>query len=285
MVKITSRSEQQKLYGIDCGDGIVFGGGTWAPGGEHSKKIQVKNVSTHTIKFKYELPSSKYFSMEFPELTTLSPGTMKMLPISFRPVKYEAYDDTVLFIVHRMEHGKKASTGKFCLPVTAAIAKLKVNVPESIDFEYCPTMEQTIKTIHLTNTGQIVALFKWKMPNNSQPFTITPESGSLQPGKSIAITCIFLPNTATVYDAPVQCVVQEMGDNNQSDTRIVHVYGIGKYTHLVASTNELDFGEILVGATGTTKAPTEMDITLRNPSLVRANFQVLQFSFIAKYDF
>lgn len=71
-----------QVFGIDCtgpyGDGIVFKGGEWVPGREYVQRLRVKNVSPKLKKLKYRLPTTKYFSLAYPEVMTLSPGTMQV---------------------------------------------------------------------------------------------------------------------------------------------------------------------------------------------------------------
>ena len=88
-----SRGERGRRFGIDCVDSLMWKAGRWEPGGEYVKKLIIKNVSVNTIKVKYELPGTKFFSMEFPHLLTLSPGTFVALDVIFRPIRLEAYDD------------------------------------------------------------------------------------------------------------------------------------------------------------------------------------------------
>jgi hypothetical protein len=56
------------------------------PGGEYVKNITIKNVVMKTQKIKYQLPQTRYFSMEFPETQTLSAGMKWTVPVTFRPV-------------------------------------------------------------------------------------------------------------------------------------------------------------------------------------------------------
>jgi hypothetical protein len=56
------------------------------PGGEYVKNLVIKNVTTKTQKIQYKLPSTKFFSMEFPKVMTLSAGMSWTVPITFRPV-------------------------------------------------------------------------------------------------------------------------------------------------------------------------------------------------------
>lgn len=59
-------------FGIECPDRLEWSG--WQAGGEYSRKLVVRNVSNSTVKFKYKLPRSKYFSMAFPEPVSLMAG-------------------------------------------------------------------------------------------------------------------------------------------------------------------------------------------------------------------
>lgn len=56
--------------------------------------------------------------------------------------------------------------------------------------------------------------------------------------------------------------------------QLMKISGISKFTHLSCSESELHFGEILVGAPNTVRAPTEREFMLRNRSLVRASFEI-----------
>ena len=100
------RKERMRRYGVDCsgpyGDGIVYRGGEWEPGGEYVQKLKVKNVSTKMKKLKYRLPSTRYFSLAFPEIIELSPGMVQEIDVVFRPIKEENYDDTIYF---KLEEG------------------------------------------------------------------------------------------------------------------------------------------------------------------------------------
>ena len=43
-------------YGVDCGDGLLWEGGSWMPGGDYMKRLCVKNVSADMQRVKYKLP-------------------------------------------------------------------------------------------------------------------------------------------------------------------------------------------------------------------------------------
>ena len=79
-----SRLQRMKDYGIDATELVHFT--RWETGGEYVKHITVKNVFLTTQKISYVLPKSKIFSMEFPDVKTLSRGMTWTIPITFRPV-------------------------------------------------------------------------------------------------------------------------------------------------------------------------------------------------------
>ncbi|KAF1776018.1 hypothetical protein GQ600_10225 [Phytophthora cactorum] len=268
--------EQRRRYGLDCGDVISFEAGSWAPGGEHVRQLTVRNVSQRTIKFKYELPRTKYFSMHFPTVMTLSPGMLTTLDVAFRPVKLEEYDDFVGFHVHLIEGGVAAVSGRFRMPVVARIAALKVEIPHGVDFGFCPTKETTLQSFMLHNCGQIDALFDWTVPaagDHGRPFAVRPEFGRVKAGTSIELTASFCPSSASVYVTTTTCTVKSFAPAHAL-VETMKISGISKFTHLSASETELNFGEVLVGAPNTSRAPTEKEFILRNRSLVRASFSI-----------
>jgi cilia- and flagella-associated protein 65 len=61
------RAARAADIGLDCTNELVWGGGTWSPGGEYPKKILLRNVSPDVLVIKYKLPKSRYFHMEFPD--------------------------------------------------------------------------------------------------------------------------------------------------------------------------------------------------------------------------
>ncbi|KAL7692204.1 putative immunoglobulin-like protein [Plasmopara halstedii] len=278
---VLDRVEQYRHYGLDCGDFIRFDAGSWVPGGEHIRQLTVRNVSQRTIKFKYELPRTKFFSMDFPTLITLSPGMSTVLEVAFRPVKLEEYDDFVGFYVQVIEGGVAAVTGRFRVPVAARIAALKIDLPQHLDFGFCPTKETTLQSFTLHNCGQIDALFHWTVPavgEHGSPFAIQPESGRIQAGERLQLTASFFPTVASVYVNVTSCVVKsdtsESNPTAHARLETMKVSGISKFTHLSASVTELNFGEVLVGAPNTSRAPTEKEFILRNRSLVRASYNI-----------
>lgn len=144
-----SPRDYAQVFGIDCtgphGDGILFKGGEWAPGGEYVQRLRVKNVSPKLKKLKYRLPTSKYFSMAYPQPMSLSPGTMQVgsaakqvfLPASRRPQEEASHPEATWHV----ELNPNASVvvdktylcfvGQGCtaIAVYRGVARLKQSIP------------------------------------------------------------------------------------------------------------------------------------------------------------
>ena len=119
----TVRYERSQVWGIDCAEELEWRG--WEPGGEYVRSLVVKNVSTKTLKVKYKLPATKYFSMEFPEPIKLSPGMSATVDVTFRPIKREQYDDFIEFTV---------PGGTFDVKITALLPVVAVEVRHTVPF-------------------------------------------------------------------------------------------------------------------------------------------------------
>ena len=144
-VEILNPIERIKRYGLECvgpsGDGIAFRAGQWQPGGEYVQKLIFRNVSSVVKKFKYKLPTSRFFSMAYPEVIVLSPGMFQEVDVIFRPLELSPYDD---FILVRMQEG--LNSGGFHVPVRAMISKLVVTTPFGVDLGFC-TARQTTRSV------------------------------------------------------------------------------------------------------------------------------------------
>lgn len=141
-VEILDPQLRIKRYGLECvgpsGDGITFKAGHWHPGGEYVQKLIFRNVSTAVKKFKYKLPTSRFFSMAYPEVIVLSPGMFQEVDVIFRPLELSTYDDSIMV---KMQEG--LNSGFFHVPVRAMISKLVVEAPFGVDLGYCATHQTT----------------------------------------------------------------------------------------------------------------------------------------------
>ena len=242
-----SRAQRIRDFGIDCGDGLEWGGGTWKPGGEYIKHLPVKNVSTKIQKVRYKLPETKFFSMEFPDPIRLAPGNEVLLEVRFRPIRLEEYDDYIEFYT---------PGGTFKVPVRARLSHLAVQVPEFLDTGLCPVNETMAKTIELVNVGEIAATFEWEVPF---PFTIEPPSGEINTGSKKTLTVYTHPTDANVFESKAICRIygapeKTAGTHGVSGPskliRTLHLYAVGKYQYIKLEKEVVDFGKVLISADG-----------------------------------
>ena len=269
MTLLLTQEERVKIYGIECsgpsGDGILFKASTWRPGGEYIQKLIVKNVSSKVQKFKYKLPSTRYFSLAYPEEIILSPGIHKEIDVIFRPVEYEPYDDTIYVKILDGVAGHG-----FHVPVRATIDKLILSAPESLDLGFCTTHQITQITFMLTNDGEVDAPFVWDSP---APFHLDPASGTIPVGGKEEITVTIMPEDASVYASQAICHVGT-GVHAIIPNPIIRtkLSVKAKYAHIAISQSEIDFGEVVSGMSAAPK-----HLLLRNTSVVPAEFTLVRF--------
>ncbi|CAM9105839.1 unnamed protein product, partial [Scytosiphon promiscuus] len=259
--EVLTKKDRLQVFGIDCtgpfGDGIIFKGGEWVPGGEYVQRLRVKNVSPKLKKLKYRLPTTKYFSLAYPEVITLSPGTMQEVDVVFRPLSCEVYDDVILF---KVLDGPNA--GGFNVPVRALLPTLQVDIPVGLDFGYCQADDVSKRVFLVQNTGEVPAPFQWTTP---PPFTMSPPEGVVAVGESMAVTCSITPDDASVFVSQAALRVgQGVNAIKPKPLMDMKVSAIGKYCHVVPSEDELDFGDQTIVA----------EFTLRNQSVVPATFTI-----------
>ena len=266
---ILGQSERIKRFGIEClgpaGDGILFRAGTWKPGGEYVQKLVVRNVSTSVKKLKYKLPTTRYFSLAYPEVVVLSPGMSAELDVIFRPVENDPYDDTIFVTV-------LGGAGGFHVSVKATIDKLIVKTPFGVDLGFCPTYQTTTKVFRLSNHGEIDAPFKWDQPKG---FKLEPSSGIVLAGTQLDICVSVVPTDASVVVAQAVCTVGGPNTHAIIDEPILttRLSAIGKYAYISLSETEVNFGEVL---TGTPAESIKKELILRNDSVVPAEYALVR---------
>lgn len=267
---IMDPGERIKRFGIECvgpqGDGILFAAGHWKPGGEYVQKLIVRNVTTSVKKVKYKLPSTRYFSLAYPEVIVLSPGMFTELDVVFRPVVYDPYDDFILF---RMQDGP--GSGEFRVPVRALISKLQVSSPFGVDLGFSATHQTTSRMFQLDNFGEVDAPFRWDVP---YPFKLVPSEGIIPIGQKQDIEVSIVPTDASVFVSEAVCHVGEGVHAIIPEPALVtKLSAIGKYTYIVLSENLVEFGEVL---SGTPAETFTKEIILRNQGVVPAEFELIR---------
>ena len=64
--------DRSAVFGLECAQAIEWR--NWRPGNEYDKVFVIKNIGIKSCRIKYQLPGSRYFSMEFPEPAKIGAG-------------------------------------------------------------------------------------------------------------------------------------------------------------------------------------------------------------------
>ena len=203
------------------------------------------------IKFKYNLPETSFFFMNFPDWVTLSPGMASSVDVSFRPIKSEYYDDTIEFIT---------TAGNFYIHVVATLPEFGVKMQKYLDFGFSTVKEESVKTFTLRNVGEVDAPFELL---SDSPFHVSPTTGVIKPGDKKTIQLHFLPTEASVFVGTVVCKQPQ-----PRPALVMKISGIGKIPHIVASKHVIDYEAVL-----TSQHRTE-EVILSNTALVPVSFEI-----------
>eukprot|EP00741_Cyanophora_paradoxa_P021341 tig00021348_g20600.t1 len=245
---ILTPAQRARKFGFHCASEFEWKG--WEPGGEYVKTIIVKNVGKKMQRIKFKLPSTKFFSMPFPEWIKLGPGMHHSIPVLFRPIVAEEYHDFVEFLTDQ---------GSFFVSVKATLPGRVVVLPDAVEFGYCAVNEVAEQTFLFRNPGELASTFSFA---TTPPFTVIPSRGLLQPGETRSIVIKFSPKEASNSVASIVCHVAE------EESRRIQVTGIGKYPFLTCREATLDFGEVHTGES------VERELVFRNQSIVGASWAV-----------
>ena len=253
---MTARYERAHVWGIDCVERLTWRG--WEPGGSYVRTVTLKNVGKKALKVKYRLPQTKYFEMEFPETMKIQPGLSATVDVTFRPIRFEQYDDFIEF--------KVAGAGAFQVKVSALLPFISLKMPPAVDFGYGAVNELMQKDFTFVNDGDVAVSYKWAV---DLPFVFTPGEGSLEPGETGHVHAEFTPADATVNVVNAICALTDQsGHALPTESYNCSVTAVGKYPYVRFSEPEIDFGEVMVGRT------VEQTVKLMNQSPVGASYEV-----------
>ena len=253
---MTARYERAHVWGIDCVERLTWRG--WEPGGSYVRTVTLKNVGKKALKVKYRLPQTKYFEMEFPETMKIQPGLSATVDVTFRPIRFEQYDDFIEF--------KVAGAGAFQVKVSALLPFISLKMPPAVDFGYGAVNELMQKDFTFVNDGDVAVSYKWAV---DLPFVFTPGEGSLEPGETGHVHAEFTPADATVNVVNAICALTDQsGHALPTESYNCSVTAVGKYPYVRFSEPEIDFGEVMVGRS------VEQTVKLMNQSPVGASYEV-----------
>ena len=253
---MTARYERAHVWGIDCVERLTWRG--WEPGGSYVRTVTLKNVGKKALKVKYRLPQTKYFEMEFPETMKIQPGLSTTVDVTFRPIRFEQYDDFIEF--------KVAGAGAFQVKVSALLPFISLKMPPAVDFGYGAVNELMQKDFTFVNDGDVAVSYKWAV---DLPFVFTPGEGTLEPGETGHVHAEFTPADATVNVVNAICALTDQsGHALPTESYNCSVTAVGKYPYVRFSEPEIDFGEVMVGR------QVEQTVKLMNQSPVGASYEV-----------
>ena len=247
--EVLPRASRARRFGIDCESELRWH--AKEPGGDYKQKLVINNVSNNVIKFKYNLPKTSFFFMNFPDWVTLSPGMAANVDVSFRPIESAYYNDTVEFVT---------TQGNFFIGVVATLPEFGVTMQQYLDFGFATVKEESVKTFTLRNVGEVDAPYELL---SEFPFTVSPTKGNIRPGAIANIRLNFNPTEASVYVGTIVCKQPE-----PRPALVMKISGIGKIPHIAVSKHLIDYESVLTG-----QHRTE-EIILTNTSLVPVSFKV-----------
>ncbi|XP_053327812.1 cilia- and flagella-associated protein 65 [Spea bombifrons] len=243
----------------------------WEPGKEITKHLALKNVKLKTQKVQFRPPSTPFFRTLFPQSVTLMSGTSFSLPITFRPLEKRDYEDFITF---------EAEEGSFSVVLRATLPRHELLFQEELTIPTCAVHHSSEASFVLHNACDLQTSFRWEV---SDPFTMTPASGTLHPRCETPIKVLFQPQMALVHSVVAVCRFGVNEEYNKS----IQLTSIAKYPHLVlrvagAASEEdeplLDFGSAGVGAV------VEKHIEIHNVSAVDSPFRIERATHSSQMD-
>ncbi len=75
-------------------------------------------------------------------------------------------------------------------------------VPEALDLGLAPVKGTVSQALKATNTGEAAVNCTWEA---GQPFSIVPNTASIEANQSVTFTCHFQPSEASVYTVLAAC--------------------------------------------------------------------------------
>ncbi|XP_023786934.1 cilia- and flagella-associated protein 65 isoform X9 [Cyanistes caeruleus] len=262
--KVSAREAKKKkkviIWGIEVPETLSWHG--WELGKEMIKHLTLKNVHGKAQKLSYSSPSTPFFFTVFPQLITLNPGMSVTLPIVFRPSEKRDYEDRIHFL---------KAEGEFSVTLRAMLPRFCLSIPAAVQLPVCAIHNVTEATFPVCNTGDLVSVFAWETPS---PFSMIPDSATVNPGAERMVKVIFQPKVAGVHDATATCWFG--GEVKQK--RTIQLKALAKYPWLYVSVtggqsegvqpgkfqDVLCFGSVPVGTTA------EKSVEIFNMSVVDA---------------
>ena len=137
------------------------------------------------------------------------------------------------------------------------------SIPPSIDFNFIPTLNETAKSLKLTNPSNLSILFTI---TSSDCFIFEPTSGIIPKQNSITITIKAFPREAKVTITNAKITLDSKA------SKVIKLSSISKFPYLSINKTSLDFGVIQIGKS------TIQELIISNPEQVPAKFTITKHS-------
>ncbi|PAA81244.1 hypothetical protein BOX15_Mlig015079g2 [Macrostomum lignano] len=267
--KVTSQQKlttaRRVIFGIEVEQEIVFRG--WELGKSYTRKVTLKNVIFQGQKLHFQAPTSEAFTTLYPKLITLSPGTSFVIPVTFKPVERQVYDDALVF--------QTTDGGTFEVPLRGLLPEFRLSLPESLHLGVGATHDRISSCFEVVNESELETPFYWKF---EPPFDIQSSKGVIAPFKKQQVTATFVPDDAKRY---ILDSILLYGDKYQHSAKL-RLEGVSKYPQVMFYINGcaleevtsadgnliVDFGKVAFGDS------RDRMIELRNPTTVGATVEV-----------
>lgn len=121
------------------------------------------------------------------------PPTSAMAQVVFRPLRAQAYSDTVAVVCDGVP---------VLVNLSAPLAASRLHAPDAVDFGLVPARERFTRQLPIRNTGAAPLAFRWRA---EAPFSVSPSSGRLAPGAGAACEVAFAPEEAAAFVGTAAC--------------------------------------------------------------------------------
>ena len=145
----------------------------------------------------------------YPKSILLSAGNSFSIPVSFRPIAYRTFQDSITFSCDTPEQsirGKSEFTAKhfsFKVDLNAVLPEAKLKVPKKITIEPCAVLNSTqayFPIINPTEDTTVTVNFECSLP-----FSVEKTEITLAPKSSEKIVVNFEPQRAGLFKTNIKC--------------------------------------------------------------------------------
>jgi hydrocephalus-inducing protein len=166
-------------------------------GGQASKTVPIVNRSQKVVKFTLKPRDEGAFNKNsismnvgFNEVKTLKPKEVLPIVVKFNPrTRLPPFSQELMLNVQGVEEDRAL----FSVTGVAHGIELKL-MENTLGFGSVVTGSRLTKTMQMSNFGDVKANFTWDQKAFGKNFTITPQSGFVNPNANLDIEVTFHPN-------------------------------------------------------------------------------------------